>query len=156
MGQSLVRKRCIVNSKEVYTIFYVFSCDQSIIKVMSMMRFETICLFIAVLLNVWNLAYTGTFSGCFYIDNRTDAVSFYCKESTGTYPKVTCLSLFFGNSSWEANRSAIKSLKLSECKGTDLNRKLYKTFTNLREFDVSFYGVQSLNSEALHLTYLER
>lgn len=122
---------------------------------MSKMEFERVWFCFLMLFNVWKSINAGAFAGCFFIDNSTESISFYCKESTGSYPKVTCLSQFFGNSSWEVNRSAIKMLKLSECKGTDLNRKLYKTFTNLREFDVSFYGVQSLISETLNLMYLQ-
>ncbi|XP_055302462.1 toll-like receptor 3 [Sitodiplosis mosellana] len=106
---------------------------------------------------MWNLAQSGTFSGCFYINNNTELVSFFCKESTGNYPKVSnCFSKFFDHPSRDENRSALKLVKISECKGSDLNRKLYRTFTNLREFDISFYGVQSLNSDTLTLKYLEK
>lgn len=123
---------------------------------MSTMSYTTFWLFFVVFFAIWNSAHSGTFAGCFYVDNTTDSVSFYCKESTGTYPKTTCLSLLFSSNSWDVNRSAIRLLKISECKGTDLNRKLYKTFTNLREFDISFYGVQNLNSEVLTLKQLEK
>lgn len=123
---------------------------------MSKMRCETISFCFLISFSVWELTNAGAFAGCFFINNSTKSVSFYCKESTGSYPKVNCLSLFFGNNSWEVNRSALKFLKLSECKGTDLNRQLYKTFTNLREFDVSFYGVQNLNSETLNLMHLQK
>lgn len=103
-----------------------------------------------------DLVSAGAFTGCFFMDNTTESVSFYCRESTGQYPNVKCLSLFFGNTSWQLNRQTVKRLKLSECRGATLNKKLYKTFTNVQEFDFSFYGVDNISSEVLDLMAVEK
>lgn len=126
------------------------------VKVLSTMKYETVWLSFSILLGMWDSVQSGTFMGCFYLNNNTEWISFYCKESTGNYPKVaSCLPRFFGSNSKEENKLTVKLVKISECKGSDLNRRLYRTFINLHEFDVSFYGVQSLNSETLTLKYLE-
>ncbi|XP_031635553.1 protein artichoke-like [Contarinia nasturtii] len=51
--------------------------------------------------------------------------------------------------------SEVKILKTGDCRGNNLHEKLRSNFRNLREFDISNYGIVSLSSSDLNFQYLE-
>lgn len=86
---------------------------------------------------------------CFYINNNTESVHIICKEAKESYPKMECFATY------ENNYPKFKVLNVSSCRGSSLNAKFFNPFSNLRVFNVSFYGVEYLTAEVLKMKYLE-
>lgn len=98
----------------------------------------------------------GKITDCFFINNNTETVELVGIQTKNPYTKSNCFSQFFGDTSWEINRTKVKLLKTGAINGPSLNENLYKSFKNLRIFDISNFGVKQLTSSALNLPCLEK
>lgn len=99
---------------------------------------------------------SGNLSDCSFIDSRNESVVFVCEKSQKTYKKTDCINRLFQDDEYLMHRTKIKHLRFLDCHSDNLNRYLYKTFTNLRVFDISFYGTHKLTADVLQLPNLEK
>lgn len=99
---------------------------------------------------------SDTVNDCLFTGNQNDSLVFVCNESLKPNTEVNCIGHLFENDNRLIYRAAVKLLSLGDCRGENLNRDFFKTFTNLREFDISFYGTEYLTAETLQMDKLEK
>lgn len=89
---------------------------------------------------------------CFFVGN-TDSMEFICEDFNGTYPKDNCFRRIFGNST---NKAQLKVFNIGSCRGSSLNDELFIQFSNLKEFNIPFYGTAELKLNQFKMKYLEK
>lgn len=94
---------------------------------------------------------SGVFGGSHYSYYET---KLYCGASLDPnydYNNQQCYHRIFNNGYY----SQVFVLRTNECRGTRLDENSLNRFTNIRTFDISSYGVESLSSVDLNFRYLQ-
>lgn len=117
--------------------------------------FILICILISIQIT-YIACLSENLADCYFIDSRNESVVFVCEKAQKTYKKTDCINRLFQDDECLMYRTKIKQLNFVDCHCDTLNRYLYKTFTNLRVFDISFYGTYNLTADVLQLPNLEK
>lgn len=117
---------------------------------------EFIPILFLISLQITDISCSGSVTDCFSTDNKNDSLVFVCEESQEPYTKMNCIARIFDDIDYLIYRTTIKCIKLGECRGENLSRDLFKTFTNLQQFDISFYGTEYITAETLELGNLKK
>ena len=108
----------------------------------------------SILYLISNGSCSGVINDCFFIENITDSVELVCDASKPAYQESDCfLRLFSLDATFSNHRANVKHLKTGRCTSSNLRRRFFESFTNLRSIDISYFGVEILSD--LQLKYLQ-